>query len=371
VAAVAGLARRRPEEAVAAGDVRRRAEEAAAEAAVEGDDVQAGNGNLSSASMRAIFFSQVNASPGRRTAWLRMAAAGVLVCAILSPASAQQSFDTPQAAAEALVNAARAGNAKGIVNILGYRGADIVLSGDAVADVNARERFVGAYDSKHDIDKVGDSNATLVVGTSDYPFPIPLVRKGDRWAFDTAAGRREILYRRIGRNELAAIQTSLAYVDAQNEYAELSRAGNAGSTYAQRFLSQTGKKDGLYWPASRGDAASPLGELVAGATAEGYRAGARPTPYHGYYFRILTRQGPDAPGGALNYVAQGKMIGGYALVAYPAEYRNSGVMTFIVNHAGDVFQKDLGPRTARIASSMTSYNPDQTWSKVDTANPAR
>jgi hypothetical protein len=307
----------------------------------------------------------------RSAMWLRMAAAGALVCAIFSPAHAQQSFDTPQAAADALVSAARAGNSKGVMNVLGYRGADIVLSGDAVADANTRAQFVGAYDSKHAISMAGDGNATLIVGASDYPFPIPLVRKGDKWAFDTAAGRREILYRRIGRNESDAVQTSLAYVDAQNEYAELSRAGTGGSAYAQRILSQPGKKDGLYWPASQGDAASPLGELIAGATAEGYRAGARPAPYHGYYFRILTRQGPDAPGGALNYVAQGKMIGGFALVAYPAEYRNSGVMTFIVNHAGEVFQKDLGPRTARIAASMTSYNPDKTWTKVDTSNAAR
>jgi hypothetical protein len=307
----------------------------------------------------------------RSTMWLRLAATSALVCAVFSSASAQQSFDTPQAAAEALVNAARSDNTRSIMNVLGYRGADIVSSGDTVADANTRERFVGAYDTKHDVSMAGDSNATLIVGTSDYPFPIPIVRKGDKWAFDTTAGRSEILYRRIGRNELDAIQTSLAIVDAQNDYADLSRTGTGVSTYAQRILSQPGKKDGLYWPASQGDSASPLGELVAGATAEGYRAGDRPTPYRGYYFRILKRQGPDAPGGVLDYVVDGKMIGGFALVAYPAEYRNSGVMTFIVNHAGDVFQKDLGPRTARIASSMTSYNPDKTWTKADTANPAR
>lgn len=300
-----------------------------------------------------------------------MVAGSALLCAVFSSASAQQSFDTPQAAAEALVNAARAGNSKDVLNIFGYRGADIVSSGDAVADVKTRERFVGAYDTKHDVTMAGDNSATLVVGASDFPFPIPIVRKSDKWAFDTTAGRNEILYRRIGRNELDAIQTSLAIVDAQNEYADLSRTSTGASTYAQRILSQPGKKDGLYWPASQGDNASPLGELVAGATAEGYRAGARPTPYHGYYFRILKKQGPDAPGGALDYVVDGKMIGGFALVAYPAEYRNSGVMTFIVNHTGQVFQKDLGPRTARIATSMTAYNPDKTWTKADTANPGQ
>ncbi len=325
---------------------------------------------LSGASMNAIHRGDVSIICWR-TARLLIAAACVLSFSTFSAANAQQSFDTPQAAAEALVNAARADNARGVMNVLGYRGADIILSGDAVADAITREKFVGAYDTKHDVSMVDDGNATMVVGASDFPFPIPIVRKGDKWAFDTAAGRREILYRRIGRNELDAIQTSLAIVDAENDYADLSRAGSGVSTYAQRILSQPGKKDGLYWPASPGDVASPLGELVAGATAEGYRAGARPVPYHGYYFRILRRQGPDAPGGALDYVVDGKMIGGFALAAYPAEYRNSGVMTFIVNHAGDVFQKDLGPRTARIATSMTAYNPDKTWTKVDAASPAR
>ena len=184
------------------------------------------------------------------------------------------------------------------------------------------------------------------------------------WRFDTVAGRDEILVRRIGRNELNAIQTCLAYVDAQNEYAEKDRTGAGVKTYAQRIISRPGKKDGLYWSASQGEDASPLGELFAQATAQGYRVGAGRTPFHGYYFKILTRQGAAAPGGDLDYVVNGKMIGGFALVAYPAEYRNSGVMTFLVSYAGTVFEKDLGPDTAGIAERMTAFNPDRTWKEV-------
>jgi hypothetical protein len=185
-----------------------------------------------------------------------------------------------------------------------------------------------------------------------------------RWRFATAAGREEILYRRIGRNELAAIQASLAYIDAQNEYAEQDRTGSGFKSYARRIVSSAGKKDGLYWPAKEGEPASPLGELAAAASAEGYKVGGGRAPFHGYYYKILTAQGPTAPGGAINYVVRGNMIGGYGLVAYPAEYGNSGVMTFLVNHDGVVFQKDLGPQTARIASRMTSFNPDHTWKKA-------
>ena len=210
----------------------------------------------------------------------------------------------------------------------------------------------------------GDQKAVLVIGDQDWPFPIPIVRKDDSWRFDTAAGRDEILYRRIGRNERAAIQASLAYVDAQNDYAAITRASTGTAAYAQRIVSQTGKKDGLYWPTEPGESPSPLGELVAGATREGYRVGGERAPFHGYYYKILTRQGSAAPGGAYDYVVRGKMIGGFALVAYPAVYRQSGVMTFLVNHEGTVFEKDLGPRTAQIAEHIDSFNPDDTWKKV-------
>jgi Protein of unknown function (DUF2950) len=298
----------------------------------------------------------------RRHATALVTAAALLLG--MSSVHAQEAFKTPEEAATALAAAVKSGGTKDMFRVLGRDGVDIMFSGDDVADREARERFVGAYDSKHNV-KVDGDKATLVVGTDDFPLPIPLVRQGTgNWKFDTAAGRLEVLYRRIGRNELDAIQTSLAYVDAQNEYAEKDRTGAGPGVYARRFISSAGKKDGLYWPASEGDE-SPLGELVAQASEEGYRAGARRTPYHGYYYRILTRQGPNAPGGILDYVVKDKMIGGFALLAYPAEYGNSGVMTFLVNHSGTVYQKDLGNATAAQAGLMTWFNPDQTWKKVD------
>ena len=292
----------------------------------------------------------------------------VLAFALASVANAQQSFKTTEEAANALVSAARAGDLKGLLTVLGRDGTDIVSSGDAVADASARNRVVEAYDAKHQVVMEGTDKAVLVIGREDWPFPIPLVRKDDSWQFDAAAGREEILYRRIGRNELDAIETCLAYVDAQQDYAGQGVAGNG--VYAQRIVSRPGKKDGLYWPAQSGADESPLGELAASAAAEGYRAGQQRAPYHGYYYKVLTRQGPDASGGAMDYVVRGNMIGGFALVAYPAEYRNSGVMTFLVNHQGNVYEKDLGPNTARIAAGMTAFNPDKTWRRVTDATQA-
>ena len=224
-----------------------------------------------------------------------------------------------------------------------------------MADASARQRVLEAYDARHQIVAEGDDKAALIIGREDWPFPIPLVRKDGSWRFDTAAGRAEILYRRIGRNELSAIQACLAYADAQHEYAEKGIAGNG--VYARRIVSRPGKKDGLYWPAQSGEDESPLGELAASAAAEGYRAGQGRMPYHGYYYKILTRQGPNAAGGVLDYIVRGKMVGGFALVAYPAQYGNSGVMTFVVNHQGTIYEKDLGPRTAAIASGMIGVQP--------------
>ena len=294
-----------------------------------------------------------------------------LLCAATSVAMAQQTFKTPEEAATALVNAAKSGDSKSIVTVLGPDGEDIVSSGDEVADAATRAKFIAAFDSKHTIAMEGDSKAIMVVGPDDFPLPIPLVRKDGLWRFDTAAGREEIVFRRIGENELDAIQSALAYVDAQDEYAEKDRTGAGVNTYAQRIISQPGKKDGLYWPTSQGEPPSPLGELIAEATKQGYRVGAGRSPFHGYYFKILTKQGAAAAGGELEYIVNGKMIGGFALVAYPAEYRNSGVMTFIVNHAGTVFQKDLGPNTAQVAERMTAFNPDKTWRAVTDTEPLR
>jgi len=298
--------------------------------------------------------------------------AGIFVAATIgilamSAAHAQQSFKSAEDAAGALATAVKSGAAKDIMKVLGSNAAEIVDSGDSVADADARDHFTSAYEAKHSLNFEGDKKAALILGPDDFPFPIPLTRTKAGWEFDTAAGRLEILYRRIGRNELDTIQTSLAYVDAQNDYAAKDRTGTGRGVYAQRFLSSPGKKDGLYWPPD-GDE-RPLGELMAEASAEGYKASDEPKPYHGYYYRILKQQGPNASGGALNYVVNGKMIGGFALVAYPAEYGNSGVMTFVVNHAGTIYQKDLGERTDAIAKRMTSFDPDQTWRKVEISNP--
>ena len=304
--------------------------------------------------------------PGVSRHPVALMAAAILLLTI-SSASAQQVFQTPEEAATALATAVKSGAARDIRKVLGPDAEDIMLSGDEVADREARDRFVGAYDAKHNVIIEGEK-AFVVVGADDFPLPIPLTRQKAGWKFDTAAGRLEILYRRIGRNELDAIQTCLAYVDAQNEYAEKDRTGEGAGVYAQRIVSSSGKKDGLYWPLSDGEV-SPLGAFVAQASAEGYRAGEGRTPYHGYYYRILTRQGPNAPGGTLNYVVKGKMIGGFALLAYPAEYGNSGVMTFLVNHSGTVYQKDLGDYTMKLVNRMMWFDPDQTWKKVEV--PAR
>ena len=295
----------------------------------------------------------------------------MLLCAAASVASAQEAFKTPDEAASALVSAAKAGDMKALATVLGPDGDAIVSSGDKVADATTRQKFVTAYEAKHQITMEGDNKAIMVIGDQDYPLPIPIVRKNRMWRFDTAAGRQEILARRIGKDELDAIQSCLAYVDAQNDYAAKDRTGAGTGVYAQRIVSRPGKKDGLYWQTSQGEDPSPLGELIAEATAQGYRVGAGRTPYHGYYFKILTKQGAAAPGGELDYIVHGKMIGGFALVAYPAEYRNSGVMTFIVSHDGTVFQKDLGRNTAKLAPQISSFNPGKTWQRVSDTTPLR
>jgi hypothetical protein len=283
---------------------------------------------------------------------------------LCAPAFAQEQFGTPEAAIEALVAAARSGDRNAILKVLGSDGKPVVGSGDPVADSNIRQDFVSAYDAKHAIEMEGDGTQTLVIGNDDWPFPIPLINKGGQWEFDTTAGLNEILRRRVGRNELSAIQVSLAYVQAQNEYASLDPAGAGRGVYAQRIVSRPGKKDGLYWATIEGEEPSPLGELAAQAAAEGYKPGTTPIPYHGYYYRIITRQGATASGGAYDYLVKGKMIGGFALVAYPAEYGNSGIMTFMVNQDGIVFQKDLGPKTTKLVRKINSFSPDDTWTRI-------
>jgi hypothetical protein len=301
---------------------------------------------------------------------LTLLSAALFIFASPSVASAQEKYATLDAAVDALVAFAKSGDEKAALVVLGPSGGDIISSGDKVSDDAVRARFISSYDAKHEIKMNGDNKATLIIGDNDYPFPIPLVRKAGKWSFDTQGGRMEILARRIGHNELDAIQTALAFVDAQDEYASKDRTGGGVGVYAQHFISQPGKKDGLYWPTAPGEEESPLGALFAQASQEGYVAG-NDAPYHGYYYKILARQGPHATGGAIDYVVNGKMIGGYALVAYPDEYRNSGVMTFMVNHSGQVFQKDLGPNTANIAQKITSFDPDPSWKKVDSTQPPK
>ncbi len=281
-------------------------------------------------------------------------------------AGAQELFKTPEDAASALVSAARDSNLRRLHSILGASGPKIVSSGDQVMDAADRQRFASAYDNRHSINQQGNS-ATLLIGRDDFPFAIPLVRALGHWKFDTQAGYREVRLRRIGRNELDAIQTTLAFIDAQQDYAAKDRGQGAG-TYAQRIVSGDKAKDGLYWETSPGEEESPLGRLAADAATEGYRASQRPQPFHGYFYKILKRQGSAAPGGAIDYVVGGKMIGGFALLAYPAEYGRSGVMSFIASHAGAIYQKDLGPGTRYAAARMTRFDPGKGWDKVSPDN---
>ena len=293
-------------------------------------------------------------------------AATVAFSEMALPASAaeQPSFNTPQEAVASIVAAIRANNSARVLSILGPGSKSLVSSGDPVADRNAYKKFVAEYDKAHEISDESDARASLVVGADDWPFPFPIVKVGGRWHFDASAGAQEIIDRRVGANELATIEVCKAYVAAQREYAAHDRDHDGWVEYAQKFLSSPRKQDGLYWSSSSGQEESPLGPFVANARAEGYggedQKSAR-TPYHGYYYKILTGQGPGAKDGAYDYIIKGHMIGGFGLVAYPAQYGSSGIMTFIVNHDGVVYQKDLGPDTSAIASKMELFDPDQSW----------
>jgi hypothetical protein len=282
-------------------------------------------------------------------------------------AAAQRTFASPEEAAKALVDAVKAADAKAVLEVAGPKSRSWIFSGDDVRDRADWKRFAEAYDKKHAVTKEGDRKAILVVGEDDYPFAAPLVEKGGKWAFDAEAGREEVINRRVGRNELDTIQALLAIVDAQREYASTDADKNGLSDYAARFVSSEGKKDGLYWPTKDGEPLSPLGPLAAQAVREGYGgkgATGKPQPFHGYFFRMLMKQGANAAGGKYDYMVNGRLFGGFAVVAYPATYGVSGVMTFIVNHDGVVFQKDLGPNTASVAQKMQAFDPDKTWNKA-------
>jgi len=282
----------------------------------------------------------------------------ILLAAGVQAAGVQKSFATPEEAAAALVAAVKAGDEKAKLAILGNDAKPLLQSGDKVADKAAGVRFVSLYETANKLDKTGDAKAVLSIGKDAWPFPIPLVKEAAGWRFDTAAGKEEILNRRIGRNELDAMQAALAYGDAQREYYAMNPQKDKLLQYAQKFVSTQGKRDGLYFPTKEGEPRSPLGPLFDKAKAEGYEKGGG---YHGYRYKILKAQGPDAKGGAYDYVVRGKMIGGYALVAWPVTYGNTGVMTFMVNHDGVVYEKDLGPGTAAIAAKITKFNPDKSW----------
>jgi hypothetical protein len=273
---------------------------------------------------------------------------------------AQRRFAAPQQAVEALLTAAQASDDTALLEILGPDATDLIHSGDPVADRNGRTRFARAYQRKHSLVERDADRVVLLVGSREYPFPIPVVREKDTWYFDTRAGMEEILNRRIGRNELHTLGVLQAYTLAQREYA----SRNPDGAFAQRFASSPGTHDGLYWETAQGEQESPLGPLIARATAEHYDGGLGkepPQPFHGYYFRILKAQGPHASGGAFDYVTNGRMLLGFALVAYPARYGASGIMTFLVNQQGVIYQKNLGEDTAQIADAMTAFDPDDSW----------
>jgi hypothetical protein len=276
----------------------------------------------------------------------------------------QRDFANPDQAAAALVATLRANDQKGILRILGPDGEKLIHSGDAVADRRGRERLVSAYDKAHRVQVEGAATATLIVGPESWSLPIPIVKTGDRWRFDTVASAQKIIDRRVGRNELSVIEVCRAYVAAQREYASEHPLGKGMHEYAQKFESSPGQHDGLYWEAASGQAQSPLGPLVVKARAHGYgdeAHGWEPSPYHGYFYRILTRQGAHAPGRAKDYVVGGHMTAGFALLAFPARWGDSGITTFIVNQDGIVFQKNLGPDTEQLAREITEYDPDSSW----------
>ena len=279
------------------------------------------------------------------------------------PSAAQNTYASPEEAAKALADAIRADDRKQIWRVLGPGASKFVRSGDPVQDNDARVAFVAAYDRSVKFERAGDTKATLVIGPDDFPFPYPLVKKNERWQFDAKQGNEQVLDRRIGRNELSAIKVCLAYADAQREYATLDRDGNGLLEYAQKLASTPGTHDGLYWETNEGDPASPLGLLAASARSQGYGRQGPAAPYHGYFYKILTGQGRNADGGAYDYVVNGKMIGGFGLVAYPARWGNSGVMSFMCNHEGVVYEKNLGQDTQAIASKMTLFDPDPSWTK--------
>jgi hypothetical protein len=277
------------------------------------------------------------------------------------------SFGTPDEAVTALIGALEKSDVAGLGLLLGPGSEEIVSSGDAVADKVGREGFVASYREKHELVADGDSKRVLQVGEREWPLPVPVVKRDGRWYLDGADGADEIIYRRVGRNELGAIATARGAVEAQEDYAAVAHDGNPAGVYAQKLISDSGMQNGLYWPTVEGEPPSPVGPFIANAAEEGYRAGAQGErlPYHGYYYRLLYGQGAAASGGAMNYFRDGLLVDGFALVAWPADYGASGVKTFIVNQDGVVFEKDLGDDTATAVEAIQDFDPDGFWTKVE------
>ncbi|MFZ2197751.1 MAG: DUF2950 domain-containing protein [Thermodesulfovibrionales bacterium] len=281
----------------------------------------------------------------------------------LAAGAPQKSFSSPQDAINSLVAAIRAEDMKELGTILGPGSKELIFSGDDAADRVGREKFLKAYDQKNSLEQVSAGKSVLHIGNDDWPMPVPIVKRSAKWVFDARAGKQEILNRRIGRNELHIMDFLQVYVDAQHEYATKDCKGDGKVEFAQKFISTEGKRDGLYWETKAGEELSPLGPLVAQATKEGY-ANKDLQPFHGYYFKILKSQGKHAKGGAYNYVVKDRMLLGFALVAYPAQHGNSGVMTFMVSQEGTIYEKNLGKNTQRLAEKLKIFDPDKTWKKV-------
>ena len=305
-----------------------------------------------------------------RLCFVAVVVAALVMVGALEPAAAQgpqRRFGTPEEAARVLVEAARTGDTEALSAILGPKGKEIISSGDEVQDRRAREDFAVAAGEAMVLNRPAANRVVVAVGKDYWPFPIPVVKDASGWRFDTEAGREEILNRRIGRNELRAIESCEAYVAAQREYASAVREADGVLKFAQQIVSDPGRRNGLYWEADEADEESPLGPLIAAAVAEGRKLakpGSPPAPYHGYLFKVVKAQGPNAPGGAYGYVINGHMVAGFALVAWPAQYGASGIMTLVVNQNGVVYEKDLGAKTAEIAARITRYDPDRSWRKA-------
>jgi len=318
-----------------------------------------------------VFSAKVKSRAGMN--WVH-AIFALALCLLIQGAFAQsesKAFGTPEEAMNAFVQALRANDQAGLSAILGPGGDKLIRSGDEVADRRDRERFISAYSQARKLKPDGDNRLIVLIGNNEWPYPIPLVKSETGWFFDTQHGDDEILARRIGRNEYAALRVLAEIVDAQREYAALNRDDQGMPVYASKIVSGQGQHDGLYWPVGDTEPESPIGELVAAAAAEGYsNADAEPlAPYHGYLYRILAKQGKNAEGGVIDYVTNGRMTAGFAAIAWPARYGASGVMTFIVNENGQIFEKNMGPNTSEVAAGIDSFNPEDDWRPVAPPKP--